>query len=108
VGQDPPEERDGFTYQWETLGYDPISQQTRCAIHFELPDGRQLRRAFVYDWRVWTMPELRDALRDAGFRRSTVWWEGIDPETGEGDGRFAALESAEALECFVCYLVAQP
>ena len=108
LGEDPPELREGFTYIWETLDFDPIGHRARCAIHFILDDGQELRRAFQYDWRLWTMPELRDAVRDAGFRRSTVWWEGIDPETNEGDGRFAARETAEPLECFVCYLVAQP
>lgn len=108
VGEDPPEEREGFVYLWETLTFDPIGHRARCAIHFRLDDGRELRRSFLYDWRLWTMPELRDALRDAGFRSSTVWWEGIDPETGNGDGRFVARESAEPLDCYVCYLVARP
>ena len=107
-GEDEAEERDGFTYQWETVSFDPISHRARCAIHFQLDDGRRIERAFLYDWRLWTLPELRDALRDAGYRSSRVWWEGLDPETGQGDGRFVARESAEALECWVCYLVASP
>lgn len=108
VGEDPKEDREGFVYQWETLAFDPISHRARCAIHFLLNDGREMRQAFTYEWRLWTMPELRDALREAGFDRSTVWWEGVDAETGEGDGRYTAQESAEPLDCWVSYLVASP
>jgi len=108
VGEDPPEVRDGFTYHWETLAFDPINHRARCAIHFHLDDGRELRRAFVYEWRLWTLPELKVALHEAGFGHATVWWEGVDPETGEGDGRYVARSSADPVECFVCYLVARP
>lgn len=31
-----------------------------------------MRNAFVYDWRLWSIPELRDAMRDAGFASSEV------------------------------------
>lgn len=45
-----------------------------------------MRNAFVYDWRLWSIPELRDAMRDAGFASSEVhanYGELIDLSTGD-------------------------
>jgi SAM-dependent methyltransferase len=73
----------GVTYVWEHEACDPITHRVRCAIHFELPGGRRLRRAFTYDWRLWTLPELRDLLEEAGFDRIEVQWDveppGVEP-----------------------------
>lgn len=47
---------------------------------------KQMRNAFVYDWRLWGIAELRDAMRDAGFASSEVhanYGELIDLSTGD-------------------------
>jgi len=62
-----------IVYQWEQIEADPLTGRVRNAMHFRLPDGSELRDAFVYDWRLWTVPELRDALREAGFARTEVY-----------------------------------
>jgi SAM-dependent methyltransferase len=67
-----------FTYLWEQQSFNPIDHHLRCAIHFRFRDGRQMRRAFTYDWRMWTLPEVQDAMRDAGFRAAEVYVEGWD------------------------------
>lgn len=56
-----------FTYTWEQGPLHPLTRRVTNAIHFALPGGRELRDAFRYDWRLWTVPELQDALADAGF-----------------------------------------
>lgn len=69
----------GFVFYWEQTGFDPVTHEASCAIHFK-PKGRAtVRNAFTYRWRVWTIPEIVDLLRDAGFRKSHVYWEGDDP-----------------------------
>ena len=68
----------GVTYVWEHLSCDPITHRVQCAIHFELPGGRRLRRAFTYDWRLWTLPELSDLMEEAGFDRLEVQWD-VEP-----------------------------
>jgi len=68
----------GYTYVWHQPAYEPISGDTLCHIDFKFEDGSRLPRAFSYDWRLWTLPELREILGEAGFRRSTVYWEGSD------------------------------
>ncbi len=60
------------TYTWEQRDADPLTGRVRNAMHFRLPDGTPLRDAFVYDWRLWSVPELRDALREAGFAHTEV------------------------------------
>jgi SAM-dependent methyltransferase len=87
---------DGFTYYWEQSEFDPITHRARFNIHFELDGGEKLQNAFSYDWRMWSIPEVTDALSEAGFERIDVYWEGIDPETGEGDGVFRPIKKAKS------------
>jgi SAM-dependent methyltransferase len=67
--------RGGVVYRWEQESFDPISNHIRCAIHFDLPGRRHLRRAFTYDWRLWSLPELTELLGEAGFERIEVLWD---------------------------------
>lgn len=60
-------------YTWEQVEADPTTARVRNAIHFELPGGTAIERAFEYDWRLWSPAELRDAMREAGFRTTEVY-----------------------------------
>jgi SAM-dependent methyltransferase len=97
---------DGFTYVWDQHSYNPVTHEVINHIHFRFPDGSELRRAFTYDWRLWTLPELRELLAEAGFRSVTVYWEGTDEDTGEGNGEFSPSTRGEACPGWVAYLVA--
>lgn len=99
--------RGGYTYIWDQATYDPINGDMQCYIHFHFPDGSKMNRAFSYSWRLWTLPELRELLAEAGFARSTVYWEGTDEDTGEGDGDFTPAERGEADPAWICYIVAE-
>ncbi len=68
----------GFTYVWDQDGFDPISHDILNHIHFEFPDKTKLDRAFTYDWRFWTIPELQEVMREAGFADVDVWWDDTD------------------------------
>jgi SAM-dependent methyltransferase len=98
---------DGFTYVWDQHLYNPITGDVINHIHFRFPDGSELKRAFTYDWRLWTLPELQEALREVGFRAVTVYWEGTNHSTGEGNGRFRPSRRGEACEGWIAYLVAE-
>ncbi len=104
---DTREERDedGFTYVWEQKGFDAITHSVTCKIHFEFEDGSSLEDAFTYDWRIWTLPEIRDCLMEAGFDRVDVFWEGWDEEEEEGDGNFELTTKAENCESWIAYVV---
>ncbi len=95
-----------FTYIWEQAKYEPISGNLICHIHFAFEDGSRLERAFSYDWRLWSLPEIRELLDEVGFRKVTVYWQGFD-EDGEPDGEFVAVEEGEADAGWICYITAE-
>ena len=99
-------EHDGFNYVWDQDEFDPIHSRMVCYIHFEKPSGKKrMSRAFSYDWRLWTILEVREALTEVGFDTTEVYWEGVEEETGEGDGIFTLEESAENTESWIAYVV---
>lgn len=61
-----------LTYQWEQRAADPMSGRVSNSIHITLPTGEHLEDLFVYDWRLWSVPEIREALREANFRHTEV------------------------------------
>lgn len=96
-----------FTYVWDQARYNPITGEFNCHIHFKFPDGSKIERAYSYEWRLWTLPEIRELLKEAGFKRVLVHWEGTDPKTDEGNGVFTATEIGEADSAFICYITAE-
>jgi SAM-dependent methyltransferase len=97
---------EGLTYIWEQARFDPITHDCTFYIHFRFPDGRQMKRAFEYHWRLWTIPEVRDLLLQAGFRRVDVYWEGTDRTTGQGNGVYRRRDHAESDPAWIAYFVA--
>jgi hypothetical protein len=98
-------EQDGFDYVWDQDLFDPINHRAVNYIHFEFADGSQLRKAFAYDWRLWSLPELRDLLIEAGFSEVEVYWEGTESRTGEGNGIYRKATRALDDPAWVAYLV---
>ncbi len=94
-----------FTYCWDQHRFDPVSYETTCKIHFEFGDGSRMENAFVYDWRLWTLPELRELMTEAGFEDVHVLWEGTDTETDEGNGVFRRVRRGEADAAWIAYVV---
>ena len=97
----------GFVYIWDQAKYNPITGDIVCHIHFRFPDGSRLKKAFTYEWRMWSLPELRELLTEAGFSQVDVYWEGTDKKTGEGNGIYKPTLKGEADPAWVCYLVSQ-
>jgi len=99
-------EKEGFTYRWETEWFNPITNRARCHIGFLLPDGTAMERAFSYDWRLWSLPEVTDALNEAGFGSVRIYWEGVD-EDGVGTGEYRETVEEENQETWLVYIVAK-
>lgn len=97
--------QEGFTYVWDQSHYNPITGDGVFHIHFTFKDGSKIEKAFTYEWRVWTLPEIREMLIEAGFS-SEVYWEGTD-EDGDGNGVFEATMDGEADAGWIAYIVAQ-
>ncbi|MFH1998463.1 MAG: class I SAM-dependent methyltransferase [Planctomycetota bacterium] len=95
-----------FIYVWDQASYNPVNGHIKCHIHFKLPDGSMMRKAFTYDWRLWTLPEMTDLLKEAGFRSVDVYWEGTDPETGAGNGVYRHSQKGDDSVSWIAYIVA--
>jgi hypothetical protein len=102
-----PREVEDFTYVWDQHHYNPVTGDVINHIHFRFKDGTKLQRAFTYEWRLWTLPELRELLFEAGFKECWVYWEGTDEKTGEGDGVFKVTSVGEACKGWIAYLLAE-
>ena len=100
-------EHDDYTYTWHQAAYNPITGDMRCHIHFKFKDGSRLKRAFTYEWRLWTLPELREILTEAGFSKVTVYWQGWDEEEKDANGEFTPVEDAEPDAGWICYIGAE-
>ncbi len=98
---------DGFTYVWDQSKVNPISHHVVNHIHFRFPDGSEMRRAFTYKWRLWTIPEIRELLVEAGFRHPIVYWEGTDRKSGAGNSVFRPSTAGEACEGWIVYIAAE-
>lgn len=94
-----------FTYVWEQVSFNPVDHDFKCNIHFKLSDGTKINRAFHYDWRLWSLPELQELMLEAGFAATEVYLEGWDDEEDDTDGVFRRRKRFDNHEAWVAYVV---
>ena len=87
-----------------TLVITSLNNRARFYIHFKTPGGQKNMRAFSYDWRMWTIPELRDLMIDAGFRDVLVYWEGTAAD-GSGNGKYHRRKTGDSSQAWIAYIV---
>jgi hypothetical protein len=97
-----------FDYVWDQDLFDPINNRAVNYIHFEFSDGSRIERAFHYDWRLWSIPEVRDALHEVGFSRTETYWERTDRKSNEGTGVYYRAKRAPDDPAWVAYVAALP
>lgn len=95
----------GFSYHWKQSSFDPITHDASFSISFKFSDGSKLKNAFEYHWRFWSIPEVREMLKQAGFSESHVYWEQED-ENGESTHEWDRVGNAESASCWIAYVVA--
>ena len=95
----------GFKYTWHQARFNPVDHHTRCHIHFKLPDGSRMKKAFTYGWRLWTLPELKELLLEAGFPEVDVFIHGFD-EDGTGNDHYRKRTYYENTLGWIAYLAA--
>ena len=108
---DERELRGGLTYVWEQEKFNPINHHTLCHITWKFRDGSELYRAFTYDWRLWTLPELGELLREAGFSSVKFYFERVEADEDDdeyltGTGEFVEHTEIENQEAWLGYVVA--
>ena len=96
-----------LTYFWEQLNFDGFTHEAKFAMHFKIsPSSRRLKNIFTYDWRLWTLPELKDLMMEAGFKRTHIYWEG-NHRDGSGNGVFSRRKYEEDCLVWVAYLIGE-
>jgi SAM-dependent methyltransferase len=105
VEQEEERKVEDFYYVWDQHKFDPLTYHSDCRIHFRFKDGTEIRNAFRYEWRQWTLPELLELMAEAGYADPHVLWEGTDRKTREGDGKFKRVKRGEADPAWIAYVV---
>ncbi len=100
---EPRKIKGGFTYVWDQDKICPITHDIVNHIHFEFKDGSKWKKAFTYEWRFWTLPELQELLYEAGFSQVDVYWD-VAPADDEEDYR--PRKHADNQAGWLAYLVA--
>ncbi|MEM9374455.1 MAG: hypothetical protein AAGA55_12505 [Planctomycetota bacterium] len=86
-------------YTWEQRHADPLTGMVTDVIHFRIEKAgvieHEFMDAFVYEWRLWSVPELRDALIEAGFAEAQVFAKLADAWDDEGNAYVEPVMDAE-------------
>ncbi len=107
-GESEIELRGGVRYVWEQREADPLTGMVENAMHFFPRGAKPIRDAFVYRWRLWSVPELRDALAEAGFARVAVYDRLGDAIDTDGAVHVEPIvDPGELDENYVVYLAAR-
>lgn len=99
-------EHKDFSYFWDQENFDPVTNYAMFHIHFKPKGQKKIEKVFSYDWRMWSIPELREIMHEVGFRKTHVYWEGTT-KSGEGDGVFTRAEKGEECEAWIAYVVGE-
>ncbi|MDX2119266.1 MAG: class I SAM-dependent methyltransferase [Planctomycetota bacterium] len=105
-------------YIWEQRSADPLTCRVVDALHFHIHAKRRggrttaLRKlvdAFVYDWRLWSLPELRDVAHEAGLGDMQVYNRLADASDSEGRVYVRPIEHGDELDDpWVVYIALRP
>ena len=86
-------------YTWEQRAADPITGRVTDVLHFRVERAGVIEQeffdAFVYEWRLWSITEIRDAMDDAGFNTTEVYAKTADAIDDEGNAYVLPIEDGE-------------
>lgn len=100
-----------FDYEWEQRSFDACHARLDCRIHFVVNDPgvpggrRRIDDAFRYNWRLWSLPELRECLIVAGFREVQVWRHTAADKGGKPEVFLGPVESLQDLDLWLAYVI---
>lgn len=97
-------------YTWEQRHADPLTGMVTDVLHFRVESGGTIEQeifdAFTYEWRLWSVPELRDAMLEAGFASTDVYAKTGDAIDEDGKVYVLPVEDPEELDDSFIVLVA--
>lgn len=93
-----------FEYTWDQNIYNVINHHVVNYIHFKIPGIGKIEKAFTYDWRLWTLPEVQELLLEAGFKAAEVYLHDWT-EDGESDETYRRRKNYENSLGWVAYIV---
>jgi SAM-dependent methyltransferase len=93
-----------FKYIWDQAEYNVIDHHVVNYIHFDIPRVGKIKKAFTYDWRLWTLPELQELLIEAGFKSAEVYLHDWTKD-GESDDIYRRRTRYENSLGWVAYVV---
>ncbi len=97
-------------YTWQQREADPLTGLVENALHYRVERAgtvvQEISDAFVYRWRLWSVPELRDAMREAGFKTTEVYAKLADAKDSEGNHYVRPIVNSEEFdESFIVCVV---
>lgn len=89
-------------YTWEQREADPLKGMVTNALHFRIERAGVIEAehidAFIYHWRLWSVPELRDAMHEAGFTSTDVYAQLPEAVDDQGRPYIRPIEHADELD----------
>lgn len=95
-----------FSYFWDQDSYNPVTNEAMFYIHFKRKGEKKREQVFTYDWRMWSIAELKDLMTEVGFSKVTVYWE-MDDKNGEGSGVFKPTSKGDDADAWIAYIAAE-
>lgn len=93
-----------YSYFWDQDTFDPITMEGMFYIHFKRKGEKKREKVFTYDWRLWSIPELKEIMFEVGFKDVQIYWEGTKKD-GSGDGNFKIAKVGEPCDSWISYIV---
>lgn len=95
-----------FKYIWDQSSYNAVTGDFLCYIHFHFSDRSKLQKAFSYDWRLWSLPELQEILLESGFSEVRVYTQPWDEDEGDFVEEMEPTGEIDADPAWVAYIAA--
>jgi len=95
-----------FTYVWDQAAFNAVNHQIRCHIHFKGKKIESIPKAFTYEWRLWSITEVTDLLKEVGFTSIDPYFEGWSDEDNDTDGQLEIRDTYEGMLSWISYLAA--
>jgi hypothetical protein len=78
----------------DARGYEVLSIAYRENGADVIPLGSWMRNAYTYDFRVYSILEVQEAMLEAGFRQTHVWWAETKGETTHEKSKRSTSQSS--------------